>query len=278
MPSGDASALFDIEIRLLLEAVYLRYQHDFRAYSPASLHRRLRQALTHFGVERLAHLQDLVLHDEKAFARLLQFLTVQVSAMFRDPAYFRSLRENVLPELSTWPSIKIWVAGCSRGEEVWSIAILLHEEGLLERSIVYATDINLEALRSAESGIFPLSEVEQFNRNYLESGGRRALADYYVSAYDGIVFDRALKRHIVFADHSLATDAVFSEVHLVSCRNVLIYFDRSLQDRAVSLFRDSLVRRGFLGLGSRESLQFGAHAKEFEPVFAEPDVRIYRRR
>lgn len=269
--------LFDIEIKVLLEAIYLRYQQDFRLYSPSSLHRRLRQALLHFGFERLSQLQDHILRDADGFSRLLRYLTVQVSEMFRDPAYFRSLRENVLPELSTWPSIKVWIAGCSRGEEVWSMAILLKEEGLLERSIIYATDINPDALRQAEAGIFALDRAPLFSRNYLAAGGRASLADYYHSAYDGIVFDRQLKRQIVFADHSLATDAVFSEVHLVSCRNVLIYFDQALQDRAVGLFRESLVRRGFLGLGSRESLQFGAHLDAFEASYAEPDVRIYRR-
>lgn len=275
--NSDDSQLFDIEIKVLLEAIFLRYQQDFRLYSPSSLRRRLRQALAQSGFERLSQLQDHVLRDGEHFTRLLQFLTVQVSEMFRDPAYFRSLRENVLPELSTWPSIKIWVAGCSRGEEVWSMAVLLKEEGLLERSIIYATDINPEALRQAEAGVFPLDRVQLFSSNYLAAGGRGSLSDHYHAAYDGIVFDRQLKRQIVFADHSLATDAVFSEVHLVSCRNVLIYFDQTLQDRAVGLFRDSLVRRGFVGLGSRESLQFGRHAGDFELCFAEPDVRIYRR-
>lgn len=275
--STPDSQLFDIEIRVLLEAIFLRYQQDFRLYSPSSLRRRLRQALLQFGFERLSQLQDLILRDAEAFTRLLQYLTVQVSEMFRDPPYFLSLREKVMPELATWPSIKVWIAGCSRGEEVWSMAILLHEEGLLERSIIYATDINPDALRQAESGIFALDRAALFSRNYLDAGGRASLSDYYHSAYDGIVFDRRLKRQIVFADHSLATDAVFSEVHLVSCRNVLIYFDQALQDRAVGLFRDSLVRRGFLGLGSRESLQFGSHAEAFDTRLVEADVRIYRR-
>ncbi len=275
--STPDSQLFDIEIRVLLEAIFLRYQQDFRLYSPSSLRRRLRQALLQFGFERLSQLQDLILRDAEAFTRLLQYLTVQVSEMFRDPPYFLSLREKVMPELATWPSIKVWIAGCSRGEEVWSMAILLHEEGLLERSIIYATDINPDALRQAESGIFALDRAALFSRNYLDAGGRASLSDYYHSAYDGIVFDRRLKRQIVFADHSLATDAVFSEVHLVSCRNVLIYFDQALQDRAVGLFRDSLVRRGFLGLGCRESLQFGSHAEAFDTRLVEADVRIYRR-
>ena len=274
---GDADVLFDIELRALLEALYLRYQHDFRAYAPASLRRRLRQAMTALGCQRLSQLQDRVLRDASSFDMLLQFLTVQVSEMFRDPAYFRVLREQVVPELRTYPSLKLWVAGCSHGEEIWSLAILLHEEGLLERSILYATDINRQALARAEAGVFDRDQMPLYSRNYLAAGGRGSLAQYCTAAYEGVLFDRALKRQIVFADHSLATDSVFSEVHLVSCRNVLIYFDKPLQDRAVGLFRDSLVRRGFLGLGSRESLRFGAHAAAFEPFHPQADVRIYRR-
>jgi chemotaxis protein methyltransferase CheR len=274
---AESDALFDIELRVLLEALYLRYQHDFRAYAPASLRRRLRQAMTTLGCQRLSQLQDRVLRDASSFDTLLQYLTVQVSEMFRDPAYFRVLREQVVPELRTYPSLKLWVAGCSHGEEVWSLAILLREEGLLERSILYATDINRQALARAEAGVFDRDQMPLYSRNYLAAGGRASLTQYCTAAYEGVLFDRTLKKQIVFADHSLATDSVFSEVHLVSCRNVLIYFDKPLQDRAVGLFRDSLVRRGFLGLGSRESLRFGAHAAEFEPFHPQPDVRIYRR-
>lgn len=273
----DEDALFDLELRLLLEGIMLRYQHDFRSYAPSSLRRRVRQAMEALRIGRVAELQARVLREPALFARLLQFLTVQVSDMFRDPAYFLTLRRHVVPELSTYPSLKLWVAGCSHGEEVWSLAVLLHEEGLLERSIIYATDINPEALARAESGVFALDRAAGFSRNYLAAGGKASLTDYFTSGYDGIVFDRALRKQVVFADHSLATDAVFSETHLVSCRNVLIYFDDALQARAVGLFRDSLVRRGFLGLGSRETLQFGAHAAAFEPFHPQPDVRLYRR-
>ncbi len=276
-PDGADDPLFDIELKLLLEAVMLRYQHDFRAYAPSSLRRRIRQAMTTLGCDRVSILQDRVLREPALFVRLLQFLTVQVSEMFRDPAYFLTLRTQVLPELRTYPSLKLWVAGCSHGEEVWSLAVLLQEEGLLERSIVYATDINPEALKRAEAGIFALDRAAKFSRNYQAAGGKASLSDYFSSGYEGIVFDRALKRQIVFADHSLATDAVFSETHLISCRNVLIYFGDALQARAVGLFKDSLVRRGFLGLGSRESLQFGPHAAGFEPFHPQPDVRLYRR-
>ena len=273
-----ADHLFDLELTLLLEAVYLRYQYDFRQYALSSLRRRVRQALGQLGYARIAELQQQVLRDPRLFARLLQFLTVQVSEMFRDPAQFAALRRRVVPELQTYPWLKAWVAGCADGEEVWSLAILLHEEGLLERCLIYGTDINAQALARAEAGVYPLDRAALFSRNYLAAGGRHSLSHYFTAAYGNIVFDRALRRQLVFADHSLATDAVFSEVHLVSCRNVLIYFDRSLQDRAVGLFRDALVRRGFLGLGSRESLQFGAHAAAFEPLQLDAGVRIYRRK
>jgi chemotaxis protein methyltransferase CheR len=275
-PAADDDALFEIEVRLLLEAVYLRYQHDFRHYAVASLRRRIRQAMVQHGCASVAALQHRLLHEPELLSQLLQYFTVQVSEMFRDPAYFLALRREVVPVLHTYPSIKVWVAGCSTGEEVWSLAILLREEGLLERSIVYATDIHPGSLRVAEAGMYALPRIAQFSRNYQRAGGRGSLADHYTSAYDGALFDRSLKSHVVFADHSLATDSVFSEVHLVSCRNVLIYFQSALQDRAVGLFRDALVHRGFLGLGSHETLKFGAHADAFEPVSREH--RLYRRR
>lgn len=271
----DDTALFDIEVKLMLEAVYLRYQHDFRDYAVTSLRRRMKQAMVQFNCERLSELQDRVLHDPAMFARMLQYFTVQVSEFFRDPPYFKALRDHVVPVLRTYPSIKLWVAGCSSGEEVWSLAILLAEEGLLERAVVYATDINPEALRKAEAGVYPLDRMAHFSTNYQAAGGRGSLADYFVSGYGGAVFDRRLKKNIVFADHSLATDSVFSEVHVVSCRNVLIYFNAALQDRAIGLFRDALVHRGFLGLGSKETLQFGAHARAFESVALHE--RVYRR-
>ena len=268
--------IFDIEIQLLLEGVYLKYQHDFRNYSIASLRRRMAQAMERFDCRSLSQLQHRVLHEPEVFTQMLQYFTIQVSEMFRDPAYFKALREQVVPILRTYPSIKVWTAGCSKGEEVWSLAILFDEEGLLERTIFYATDINPTALQAAESGIFALDRIAQFSCNYQQAGGQRSLADYYTAAYDGAAFDRRLRKQMVFADHSLATDSVFSEVHLVSCRNVLIYFDRTLQDRAIGLFQEALVHRGFLGLGSRESLRFSAHANQFEELA--PAERIYRRR
>jgi chemotaxis protein methyltransferase CheR len=266
----------EIELQLLVEAIYLKYHYDFRAYARASLKRRLSTALIRFGCDTLSQLQDRILHEPAAFPRLLEYLTVQVSDMFRDPSYFLSLRNVVLPLLRTYPSLKIWVAGCSAGEEVYSLAILLREEGLLARTLIYATDINARALQKAEAGVYELDRVAGFTENHRRSGARSSLSDYYTAAYGNAVFDKSLKKHIVFSDHSLATDSVFAEVQLVSCRNVMIYFDRDLQDRALGLFRDSLCRRGFLGIGSKESVRFSAHADAFEDLVRED--RIYQKR
>ena len=268
-------ANFDNELKLLLEAIYFRYQHDFRHYAVASLRRRIAQAMQQYGCRSVSQLQDRVLHEPEVFAGILTYLTVQVSEMFRDPQYFKSLRSEVVPVLKTYPSVKIWIAGCSSGEEVWSLAILLAEEGLLERSLIYASDINPEALKKAEAGVYALDRVALFSGNYLAAGGTASLSDYYHAAYDGVVFERAFRQHMLFTDHSLATDTVFSEVHLVSCRNVLIYFDRPLQNRAVGLFREALVRRGFLGLGSKESLRLTSHAAAFEELRG--TQRLYRK-
>ena len=265
----------DIEIRLLIEAVFLRYGHDFRDYAQASLKRRVLQAQARMGAASISALQERVLHDPDAFAELLQYLTVPVSEMFRDPSYFLALRRHVVPVLRTYPSLKIWVAGCSTGEEPYSLAILLQEEGLLDRTILYATDINHASLDKARRGIFSLDHMQAFTRNYQRAGGTRSFSDYYTAAYGGALFDRALRESITFADHSLATDAVFSETQFVSCRNVLIYFNRTLQDRALGLFHESLSHRGFLGLGTKETLDFSAYADRFESV-SRPE-RIYRR-
>jgi chemotaxis protein methyltransferase CheR len=265
----------EIELRLLLEAIYQAYQYDFRDYAQASLRRRLTQAREHFGVGTFSALQDLILHDPATLPRLLPFLTVQVSEMFRDPGYFLALRESVLPHLKTYPSLKVWVAGCAAGEEAYSLAILFREEGLENRALFYGTDINPEALQAAKKGVYALDRVAQFTKNYQQAGGRGSLADYYTAAYGGAVFEQRLRERIVFSDHSLVSDAVFAEVHLVSCRNVLIYFNRQLQDRAVGLFRDSLVRRGFLGLGGKESLRLSAHADAFQEVVR--GERVYQK-
>ncbi len=266
---------FDLEIDLLLEAIARKYSYDFRDYARASMRRRIRSALEAMTLDSVSLLQHEVLHDPRQFTALLTRLTVPVSEMFRDPSYFAALRRDVLPLLGTWPSIKIWVAGCSTGEEVYSLAILMDEAGLLSRTRIYATDINPESLRTAEAGIYTLPRLTQFTQNYQRAGGTRSLADYYTAAYGGAVLDRRLRDRITFSDHSLASDQVFAEVHFVSCRNVLIYFNPTLQDRAIGLFRESLVTHGFLGLGSHERLAAGDQARGFiERSRAE---RIYQR-
>ena len=266
------STAFDIELPLLLEAVYRKYHYDFRGYAAASLKRRLTQAMDRFGCRTLTQLQDRVLHEPALFPALLDYLTVQVSEMFRDPQYFRSMREKVVPLLRTYPSLKVWIAGCSTGEEVYSMAIVLQEEGLLERSLIYATDINSGALERAQAGIYDAARISGFTDNHRKSGARNSLSDYYTAAYGKAMFDKSLKTNIVFADHSLSTDSAFSEVHLVSCRNVLIYFDRKLQDRVLGLFRESLCRKGFLGLGAKESLRFSAHSYAFSDFVANDKI------
>lgn len=267
--------LFDLEIDLFLEAIYRLYRHDFRHYARPTLRRRLAQALGALGEASLSQLQHRVLREPALLAQVLRFLTVQVSELFRDPGFYLALRTQVVPLLRTYPSLKVWVAGCSRGEEVYSLAILLEEEGLLQRTIMYATDVSTEALRAAETGVYSIERAQSFSRNYQRAGGRRSLSDYYTAAYDGVAFDRRLRENVVFSDHSLATDSVFAEVHLVTCRNVLIYFDSELRDRAVSLFRESLVRKGFLALGAKESLRACKHAAGF--VELDHENRIYER-
>ena len=269
-------AVEDIEIQLLLEALYRRYHYDFRHYAKSSIKRRLREAREQFGYRSFSALQDALLHDAAIVPRLLDYLTIQVSEMFRDPGYFRAIRQKVVPHLRTYPSLKIWIAGCSNGEELHSFAILLREEGLLDRTLLYATDINPRALEAAASGIYPAERIKTFTENHQQSGGKSSLSDYYTAAYDRAVFDKELRSRVLFSDHSLVTDAVFAECQLISCRNVMIYFDRPLQDRAIGLFRDSLSRKGFLGIGSKESLRFSAHVESFSEFVREE--KIYQRR
>ncbi len=252
-----------IEMRLLVEAIFQKYHYDFRNYSPASLKRRLIHARDRLGCSTFSALQERVLHDSNVFPLLLGYLTVQVSEMFRDPSFFRTLRQEVIPHLRTYPSLKVWVAGCSAGEELYSLAILFREENLEDRTLFYATDINTEALKKAEAGVYELDRIPLFTANHQRSGGKSSLSDYYTIAYGAAAFDPTLRKRVVFSDHSLVSDSVFAEVHLICCRNVLIYFNRDLQDRAMGLFKDSLVRKGFLGLGAKESLHFSAHAEDF---------------
>ena len=266
----------DPELHGLLETIYRVYHHDFRDYAAASVQRRLAAALVQLGCPSLARLHERVACDPTVFAELLRFLTVQVTDMFRDPEYFRALRIQVVPYLRTFATLKVWVAGCATGEEAYSLAILLAEEGLLDRTLIYATDIHPESLRIAQSGVYERARLARFSEVYHLAGGKGSLSDHYAAAYGGALLDRRLRRAIVFADHSLATDSVFAEVQLVSCRNVLIYFDRRLQDRALGVLRDALCHRGFLGLGLKETLRFSSLAPSF--IELDPDARIYQRR
>lgn len=266
----------DIEIQLLLEALYQRYHYDFRHYARASIKRRLKQALTKLEFRSFSALQDGLLHDATLLPQLLNYLTIQVSEMFRDPSYYRAIREKVVPHLKTYPSLKVWIAGCSGGEELYSFVILFREEGIENRTLFYATDINPEALKTASNGVYALDRIKTFTVNHQKSGGKSSLSDYYTANYGRAVFDETLRERVVFSDHSLVTDAVFGEMQLVSCRNVLIYFDRSFQDRAVGLFRDTLPRKGFLGLGSKESLRFSHYSGDFTEFVR--DEKIYQRR
>ena len=260
----------------LLDAIYRVYHHDFRRYAAASMRRRVEASLAPLGCATVDALRDRVVRDPGLFAALLRFLTVQVSDLFRDPAYYRALRDRVVPYLATYAALKIWVAGCATGEEAYSLAIVLLEAGLLDRALIYATDIHPESLRIAEAGVYATERFAGFSDNYRLSGGRASLADYYAAAYGGAVLDRRLRKAIVFSDHSLATDNAFAEVQLVSCRNVLIYFDRGLRDRALGVLYASLCHRGFLGLGLKETLRFTSHASVFTEL--DPTARIYRRR
>ncbi|HET6553137.1 MAG TPA: CheR family methyltransferase [Dyella sp.] len=266
----------ELEINLLLEALYQRFHYDFRDYSKASITRRLRQLKERLGYRNYSAMLEGLLHDPAVFPQMVGYLTVQVSEMFRDPSYFRALREKVVPHLRTYPSLKVWVAGCSGGEELYSLAILFREEGLEKRTMFYATDINPRALEIAAAGVYELDRIKGFTENHQQSGGRSSLSDYYTAAYGRASFDRTLRERVVFSDHSLVTDAVFGEMHLISCRNVLIYFNNDLQDRTLKLFSDSLIRKGFLGLGSKESLRFSSQSDAFQDFML--GERIYQRR
>lgn len=270
-----SASVEDVELDLLLEALFRRYHYDFRSYSRASLQRRAEVACSRLNCTTLSDLQRRLLHEPEVLPEVIDAMTVQVSALFRDPDFYLSLRREVIPHLRTFPSIKVWVAGCADGEELYSLAILFHEEGLFDRTLFYATEINRRALNKAEAGVYDIERMAEFTLNYQQSGGRTTLSDYYTAGYGRAVFDRKLRSRTVFSEHNLATDQVFSEVHLVSCRNVLIYFDQDLQDRAFSLFADSLAHGGFLGLGSHETLRFSRHAQSFS-TFDEPR-RIWRR-
>jgi chemotaxis protein methyltransferase CheR len=255
-----------LEVELLIKALFRRFNYDFRHYARTSVQRRLQHAMTRFHCATVSHIQARLLNEKNFLPELIDVLTVPTTEMFRDPTYFASLRTTVFPILKTYPSLRFWIAGTSTGEEVVSMIILLQEEGLLEKTTLYATDINLRSLEQAQRGIYDTETIQKATYNYRESGGKGSISDYVSVAYGSAKVDPALYKNVVFSDHSLSTDAVFAEAHFISCRNVLIYFDRDLQNRATNLFRDSLVRGGFLGLGSRESLRFLEPSPNFRTI------------
>ncbi|MBP2282283.1 chemotaxis protein methyltransferase CheR [Flavobacterium sp. CG_23.5] len=266
----------DIEISLLLEAIYQRYGYDFRQYSQAHIRRRIMNRMTMTGLEYISQMQAMVLNDETFASDLLQDLSITVTEMFRDPEFYKSLRENVIPILKTYPFIKIWHAGCATGEEAYSMAILLQEEGLYDRTTIYATDFNQMALDKAKEGIFSNKMIKDYTVNYQLSGGKESFSSYYTASYDNVIMNKSLKKNIVWANHNLVTDSVFAEVHLILCRNVLIYFDQNLQNKVQTLFFNSLINGGVLCLGSKESLHFTDLYQEY--IELDKKQRIFKKK
>jgi chemotaxis protein methyltransferase CheR len=275
LPKPHWGPIEDVEIDLLLDAVYRLRGFDFRDYARASLRRRIQNRLRAEKVETITRLLDKILRDPSCMERLILGLSVTVSAMFRDPGFFRALRAQVFPLLRTWPYIRIWQAGCSMGEEVYSLAIMLAEEGLIHRCRIYATDINARVLEKARQGIYPLDRMQEYTQDYLKTGGTCSFSEYYTAAYDNAIFAPALREHIVFAQHNLVTDGPFNEFHLILCRNVMIYFNRRLQDRVHHLLYDSLANFGVLGLGAKETLSLTPLEDRYEEMDAQH--RLYRR-
>ena len=273
---GHDEARERIEIDLLLEAIRRRYGYDFRGYALASLRRRLWHRAYGEGLLTLSGLQERVLHDPTCMDRLLRDLSINVTEMFRDPSFYRALRERVFPLLRTHPFIRVWNAGCSTGEEIYSLAIAMHEEGLLERTRIYATDINDAALQRASAGVFPLERMQRYTENYLRAGGTEAFSSYYATDGASARFDPALGENIVVAQHNLVTDGSFNEFHLIVCRNVMIYFGKALQEEVLELFGNSMTRFGILALGRKESIRQSRHVQDYEPL--DEAEKIYRRR
>ncbi|HEY5589572.1 MAG TPA: protein-glutamate O-methyltransferase CheR [Paludibacter sp.] len=266
----------ELEISLLLEVIYQKYGYDFRQYSEAHIRRRVLNRMTMSGLESISQMQSRVLNDETFTSILLQDLSITVTEMFRDPGFYRSLRENVIPVLKTYPFIKIWHAGCSTGEEAYSMSIILQEEGLYDRTTIYATDFNQQVLNYAKQGIFSNKMMKEYTTNYQLSGGKESFSSYYTSDDDNVIMNQSLKKNIVWANHNLVTDSVFAEVHLILCRNVLIYFDRNLQNKVQKLFYNSLIDGGILCLGSKESLRFSDFHEEYTEL--DKKQRIFKKK
>lgn len=264
-----------VETDLLLEAVNKIYGYDFSNYSRAHIKRRLKVFLGKHSFASISEMQHHILHYPAIFEEFLNNFSINVTEMFRDPGFYSDLRTKVIPTLKTYPYIKIWIAGSSTGEEVYSFAIMLKEEGLLERTTIYATDFNKEAIRKARKAIYKIDAIKGYTSNYQKSGGKCSFSDYYMANYDSVIFDKSLSKNIVFAEHNLTTDSVFTEANLVVCRNVLIYFNRSLQDKVLNLFNDSLVTGGFLALGTKETIHFSSISDKYTTI--SKNNKIYKK-
>ncbi|MBW3670317.1 MAG: protein-glutamate O-methyltransferase CheR [Acidobacteria bacterium] len=272
---GDHLEVDSWQLDLLLDGIFRRYGYDFRDYARASLRRRVHTRMRKENLGSVSELQARVLRDSECMSRLLGDLSIHVTEMFRDPSFFRAIRDEVVPTLRTYPFVRIWDAGCSTGEEAYSLAIILEEEGLYDRSQIYATDMNKRVLETARSGIFRLSTMRENTQNYLAAGGTGSFSDYYTARYESAVFSPDLKRQIVFAQHNLVTDSRFNSFNLIICRNVMIYFNRDLQERVFALFHSSLERFGIIGIGKKESLRFDPLAEQFQVL--NDEERIYKR-
>ncbi len=275
MPDTAKSTVASIEahdLKEFLDSIRFMYGYDFTDYSQASLKRRVEHYMSTHNVAHFKEFAHALLKDESLFENFVQELSVTVTEMFRDPLYYLALREKVIPRLETYPHIKVWIAGCATGEEVYSTAILLHEEGLLDRSIIYATDINQRSLQKAKAGIYPLGQMKSYTKNYLSAGGSGSFSQYYKAKFDSVLFNKNLRNNVVFSPHNLVADRSFNEFQLIMCRNVLIYFNQSLQDHVLDLFCKSLCQFGFLGLGNKESLLFFGQRKKFDVIDAKEKI------
>jgi chemotaxis protein methyltransferase CheR len=273
---GIMMQIQEIETDLLLEAIYKHFGYDFREYNKAHVMRRIIHRTGMLSLNSISELQHKVLHEKGFIDIILKDLSINVTEMFRDPNFYLAIRNEVFPLLKTYPYLKIWHAGCASGEEVYSFAIMLKEEGLLERTQIYATDFNPLVLDIAQKGIYSVGKIKEYTQNYQAAGGKQSFSDYYIARYDSVIMDQSLKKNIVFAEHNLVTDSVFAEVHMIICRNVLIYFNKQLQNRVVKLFTNSLVTGGFLGLGSKENLMFTDEFEQYAVIDARE--KIYKRK
>ncbi len=272
MQNKEEVNIENIELELLLQAIFLQYGYDFRNYSRAHVKRRVKHRVKQEGLQSISQLQNEILHHPEVFERLVRDLSINVTEMFRNPDFYKSVREKVLPVLKTYPFLKIWHAGCATGEEVFSFAIMLKEEGLLERTQIYATDFNPYVIEKARKGIFPIRYIKEYTANYQKAGGKESFSDYYHANDEWVIFDKSLSKNMVFAEHNLVTDGTFAEMNMIVCRNVLIYFNRELQNKVLGLLHESLVNGGFLALGTKESLMFSSNETKYKVIDAKQKI------